>query len=252
MSTGHAFDLSGRIALITGAGRGLGWAFARALAGAGATVILNDLDTAAVEARAGELTGARALPFDITDAAAAADAVRRIEAEAGRIDILVNNAGINIRQPLPEQDDESFHKVMEVNLTAAFRLVRLVGPGMMARGHGRIINVASIIAAVARPTIPAYAISKGGIASLTRAAAVELGPHGVTCNAIAPGYIESAATTALTARAEFTDYVARRTPVGRWGRPDDIGPAAVFLASDEAAFVNGHVLTIDGGLTVAV
>jgi gluconate 5-dehydrogenase len=250
------FRLDGKVALITGSTRGLGWAMAQAIAAAGAHVVINGRDDDAVSMRAGELTldGARAsgLAFDVSDLAAAASAVGTIVGRQGGLDILVNNAGINHRAALDDFEDEAWDRVMRVNLDAPFALARSAARHMCESGSGRIINVGSIMGHVARPTIPAYVASKGGIAGLTKALAVELGPQGITVNAIGPGYVATEMNTALVENPEFNTMVVNRTPVGRWGRPDEIAAVAVFLASDEASYVNGHLLLVDGGMTTAL
>ncbi len=250
------FSLEGRVALVTGASRGLGWAIAEALAEHGAHVVLSSRDQAALDERAAELEkrgqSAQARAFDVADRAAGADTVAAVQAEHGRLDILVNNAGINHRKPIAELDDEGWDRVIEVNLTAVMRLSRDAGRHMAARGHGRIINTASIMSLVARPGIAAYVASKGGLAALTRALAVEFGPQGVTSNAIGPGYIVTDMNTALKADPEFDAFVCGRTPLGRWGEAKEIGAVALFLASDASSYVNGHLLVADGGLTAAL
>ena len=250
------FSLEGRVALVTGASRGLGWAIAEAFAEHGAHVVLSSRDQAALEKRAAELEkcghSAQARAFDATDRAAGAAAVAAVQAEHGRIDILVNNAGMVHRDTIAELADEDWDRVIETNLTAAFRLARDAARHMAARGHGRIINTASIMSLVARPGVASYVASKGGLAALTRALAVEFGPRGVTSNAIAPGYIVSDMTANLHDDPEFDSFVRTRTPLGRWGEAREIGAVALFLASDASSYVNGHLLVADGGLTAAL
>ncbi len=250
------FSLDGKIALITGASRGLGWAMAKAMGQAGARVVLNGRDEATLASRVAELGDegcvASAAPFDVSDRAAAAAGLASVIADQGRLDVLVNNAGINRRKLLADLDDDDWDTVINTNLTACFALARDAGTAMAAQGSGRIIMTGSIMGFVARPGVAAYIAAKGGIASLTRGLAVELGPSGVTCNAIAPGYIATDMTEPLAADPEFDAKVKSRTPVGRWGVPEDIGYAAVYLASDAASYVNGHILTVDGGMTVSI
>jgi gluconate 5-dehydrogenase len=247
------FSLEGRVALLTGASRGLGHAMAKAMAEAGATVVLNARDEAALGKAAAAIPGAASAAFDVADEAAAKHGVAEVLARHGRIDILVNNAGIQHRRPLGEFATEDWRRVLDVHLTGAFVLAREVSGDMVRRGKGRIINTTSMMGPrIVRPTIPAYAAAKAALDGLTRALAVELGPKGVTCNAIAPGYFATELNTALVADPEFSAFVARRTPLGRWAQPEEIGGVAVFLASDAASYVNGVTLFVDGGLTVSL
>ena len=250
------FRLDGKVALITGSTRGLGWAMAEAMAAQGAHVVINGRSDDDVQGRVRELTGrglsADGRAGDVGDLDAAIDGIDRIAEAAGRFDVLVNNAGINARAPLDEFDQDDWDRVLRVNLDAPFALSRAASRHMRKAGTGRIINIASIMGTVARPTIPAYVSSKGGIEALTKALAVELGPHGITVNAIGPGYVATEMNTALVEDPTFNSMVCERTPVGRWGAPAEIAAAAVFLASDEAAYVNGQKLIVDGGMTVAL
>ena len=250
------FSLEGRVALVTGVSRGLGWAIAETLAEHGAHVVLSSRDQAALEKRAAELDkrglSAQARAFDAADRAAGAETVAAVQAEHGRLDILVNNAGMVHRGPIAELADEDWDRVIEVNLTAVMRLSRDAGRQMAARGHGRIINTASIMGLVARPGVASYVASKGGLVALTRALAVEFGPQGVNSNAIAPGYVVSDMTAELHNDPEFDSFVRGRTPLGRWGEAKEIGAVALFLASDASSYVNGHLLVADGGLTASL
>lgn len=250
------FDLTGRTALITGSGQGLGLALARGLAQAGASVVLNGrteskLVAAAEVLRAEGARVALAL-FDVTDGAAAERAVAGVEADFGPINILINNAGIHQRAPLAEMTEAQWRAVIDTNLTSAFLVARAIAPRMIARGAGKIINIASITSEVSRPTIGNYAAAKGGLKMLTRAMAVEWAKHGIQSNAIAPGYFLTDLNTALLANVEFNAWVCKRTPAGRWGRPEELAGAAVFLASRASDFVNGQMLVVDGGLLAAL
>jgi gluconate 5-dehydrogenase len=249
------FDLTGRIALITGSSQGLGLALARGLGGAGASVILNGRDSAKLAATAAVLRaeGVRVTtsPFDVTDGAAIRAAVGRIEAD-GPIDILVNNAGIHQRAPLAEMAEAEWRAVLDTNLTSAFLTARAIAPGMLRRGAGKIINICSVMSDVARPGIANYAAAKGGLKTLTRAMAVEWAKHGVQANAIAPGYFVTELNRPLVENADFNAWVCRRTPAGRWGQPQELAGAAVFLASRASDFVNGQILYVDGGLLAGV
>ena len=252
------FDLSGRTALITGSSQGLGFALARGLAQAGAAIVLNGRDekklTAAAEALRAEVAGARVTTaaFDVTDGAVCAAAVATIEAEFAPIDVLINNAGIQRRAPLAEMSEEQWRAVIDTNLTSVFLVARAVAPRMIARGAGKIINICSVMSEVSRPTIGNYAAAKGGLKMLTRAMAVEWAKHGLQANGIAPGYFVTELNKPLLENVEFNKWICGRTPAGRWGQPHELAGAAVFLAARASDFVNGQILTIDGGLLAAL
>ncbi len=250
------FRLDGKVALITGSTRGLGWAMARAMAAQGARVVVNGRSEADVRARVDELVAAgmaaEGRAGDVSDLDDAVACVDEVADGHGRLDILVNNAGVNHRAPIEEFSHDEWARVLRVNLDAPFVMSRAASRHMRSAGWGRIINTASIMGTVARPTIPAYVSSKGGIEALTKALAVELAPVGITVNAIGPGYVATEMNAALVNDPDFDQMVVDRTPVGRWGEPAEIAAAAVFLASDEAAYVTGQKLIVDGGMSTAL
>ena len=250
-----SFDLAGTRALVTGGGSGLGLAIARGLARAGARVAVNgrnrDKLAAAAASLATEGFDARPAPFDVTDAAAVAEGIARIERALGPIDVLVNNAAMNQRKALEDFAPEEWRALMAVNLDGPFLVTRALLPAMKARRRGKIINICSLASDIGRPHIVPYAVSKGAVRMLTRALAVELAPHGIQVNGIAPGFFKTEMNAPLIADPEFSAWVARRTPAGRWGEPVEIAGAAVFLASPAADYVTGHVLYVDGGFSAS-
>jgi gluconate 5-dehydrogenase len=246
------FDLNGRTALVTGSSRGLGRAMATGLAEAGAALVLNGSDAGRLAAAAAELRAAghqvHEAPFDVTDEAAVTAAFERLDEQGIAIDILVNNAGIQLRRPMVELTTADWRKVIEANLTSAFVVGREAGRRMIARGHGKVINIGSLTSDAARATIAPYTVAKGGIKMLTRAMAAEWASHGIQANAIGPGYMLTDMNQALVNDPAFNSWVIGRTPARRWGRPEELVGAAVFLASAASDYVNGQIIYVDGGM----
>ena len=247
------FDLSGRRALITGSTRGIGLALAGGLGRAGAAIVLNGRDAAALDAAVGQLIdngiAAAGEVFDVTDRASVIAAVDAIEAEQGPIDILINNAGMQHRTPLEDFPEEVWHRLMRTNLDSAFFAGQAVARHMIQRQRGAIINVGSVQSELGRPGIAPYAASKGGLKMLTKGMAIDWGKHGIRVNGLNPGYFKTELNAALVKDSAFTDWLTKRTPLGRWGEVEELVGAAVFLASDAASFVTGHILFVDGGVT---
>ena len=239
---------------MTGGGSGLGLAIARGMAQAGAEVIINGRNRArlesAVQALERESLTAEISAFDVTHSDAVAEAVAALERQ-GSIDILVNNAAMNLRAPLDTFGDAEWRALMAANLDGPFFVARAVIPGMKERRRGKIVNLCSLASDIGRPNIVPYAASKGGLRMLTRALAVELAPYNIQVNGITPGFFRTEMNAALVADAEFSAWVARRTPAGRWADPPEIAGAAVFLASSAADYVTGHLLAVDGGFGAA-
>ena len=250
----ESFSLKGKNALVTGSSKGLGAAIAMAFSDAGANVVVNARDQAGVLEMCHALTarGGRAVPApgDIANAAFCETLVERTVRELGSIDILVNNAGGIRRSPAEDYSGEDWAAMLEVHLTAVFRLCQLAGREMLARGEGKIVNIASVLSFQGGIRVPAYSAAKGGVVQLTRALACEWAGRGVNVNAIAPGYMITDNTEALRNDPERNAQILARIPAGRWGRPEDIAGAAVFLASHAADYVHGHVLAVDGGWLV--
>lgn len=252
------FSLDGKTALVTGGAYGLGFAMAEALAAAGARIAFNcrsqeNLDRALAEYAAKGID-VRGYICDVTDETQVAELVRRIEADLGTVDILINNAGIIRRIPMTEMSTEEFRQVIDIDLVGAFICAKAVIPGMVERGHGKIINICSMMSELGRETVSAYAAAKGGLKMLTRNICSEYGGANIQCNGIGPGYIATPQTAPLRERQAdggrhpFDQFIVSKTPAARWGVPEDLMGPAVFLASDASNFVNGHILYVDGGI----
>ena len=254
----NAFSLENKIAWITGASYGIGFAIAEAYADCGATIVFNDINEELVNKglKAYEEKGIKARGFvcDVTDEKAVNELVKTVEEEIGVIDILVNNAGIIRRIPMTEMSAEEFRKVIDVDLNAPFICAKAVIPGMKKKGHGKIINICSMMSELGRETVSAYAAAKGGLKMLTKNICSEFGEFNIQCNGIGPGYIETPQTAPLRerqpdgSRHPFDQFIISKTPAARWGKTEDLQGPAVFLASDASDFVNGHILYVDGGI----
>ncbi len=247
----NLFDVSNKIVLITGSARGIGYSLAKGFAEAGSVVIINGTSDASVEKALVSLKTAgykiHGMPFDVTRQADVETCIRNIENKTGPIDVLINNAGIHRRAPLEEMSQDDWNRVIEVNLNAVFTVSQIVARYMIERKKGRIINVSSINAEAARPTIANYCAAKGGLKMLTKAMATEWGKYNILTNAIGPGYFQTALTRPLADDPEFDAWVRSEVPLKRWGKVEELTGAAIFLASDASGYVNGHTLYVDGG-----
>jgi len=246
------FDLSGRRALVTGSSQGIGLALARGLAQAGARVVLNGRDRTKLAAAADDLPGADILSFDVTDRDAVRRAIDDFEATVGAIDILVNNAGVQHRTPLEDFPADDFERLLQTNVSSVFHVGQACARHMIERKQGRIINVASVNALMARYSIAPYTATKGAVVNLTKGMATDWARHGLNCNALAPGYMRTPLNEPLWSDPVFNEWLVKRTPAQRWGEPEELVGACVFLASDASSFVNGLVLYVDGGLTASL
>ncbi len=252
------FSLKGKVALVTGASYGIGFAIAKAFAQAGATIVFNDIKQEFVDKglAAYEAEGIKAHGYvcDVTDENAVSEYIAKVEKEVGVVDILVNNAGIIKRIPMCEMSAAEFRQVIDVDLNAPFIMSKAVIPSMIKKGGGKIINICSMMSELGRETVSAYAAAKGGLKMLTKNIASEYGEFNIQCNGIGPGYIATPQTAPLRerqadgSRHPFDSFIIAKTPAARWGNPEDLAGPAVFLASEASNFVNGHILYVDGGI----
>ncbi|MBT8333610.1 MAG: SDR family oxidoreductase [Desulfobacterales bacterium] len=256
MNSLKLFDLTGRRALITGSSKGIGFELARGLAGAGAEIILNGLNEDRLSNAARNLRAEDALihelRFDVTEPDAVRDAIDSFEARTGPIDILINNAGMQFRAPLENFPIDRFDQLMLLNCNSAFYVGQAVARHMIKREAGKIVNICSVQTALARPSIAPYTASKGALANLTKGMATDWAQFGIQVNGLAPGYFKTKLTSALVADEEFTAWLSARTPARRWGEVRELVGACIFLSSEASSFVNGHILYVDGGMTVSV
>lgn len=250
------FDLTGRTALVTGSSQGIGFALAKGLAEAGAAIIINGRDKTKIASAVAELSSigpkVHQLAFDATDHGAAKAAVDGFEAETGPIDILINNAGMQHRTALEDFPPEAFEKLLSTNISTVFNVGQAVANHMIKRKAGKIINIASVQTMLARPGIAPYTATKGAVGNLTKGMATDWAQYGMQVNAIAPGYFDTPLNAALVADPEFSAWLEKRTPAGRWGNVDELVGACIFLSSAASSFVNGHTLYVDGGITASL
>ena len=249
------FTLKGKRALVTGSSQGIGLGLAEGLGKAGATIILNGRDKAKLEATRKDLSSkglkVQASAFDVTNETAVNEAVAALEKE-GAIDILINNAGMQFRSPLEDFPSDKFRELLRVNIESAFLVGKAVAKGMIARKAGKIINICSVQSELGRPSIAPYTATKGAIKMLTKGMCADWAKHGIQVNAIGPGYFKTPLNQALVDNPEFSSWLEKRTPAGRWGDVDELIGAAIFLASPASSFVNGHILYVDGGITAVL
>jgi len=253
----NQFDLKGKIALVTGASYGIGFSIASGYAKAGATIVFNDINQTLVDkgtaAYAADGIIAHGYVADVTNEEQINAMVAQIEKEVGVIDILVNNAGIIKRIPMVDMTAAEFRQVIDIDLNGPFIVAKAVIPSMIKKGHGKIINICSMMSELGRETVSAYAAAKGGLKMLTRNIAAEYGEFNIQCNGLGPGYIETPQTAPLRVKGNaFNDFIIAKTPAARWGKTEDLEGPAIFLASDASNFVNGHILYVDGGILASI
>ena len=252
----NLFDLTGRLALITGSSQGIGYALAEGLAQYGAEVIINgrtaETVQRAVESLRDQGLSAHAAVFNVTSKDAAAQGIAAIEADIGPLDILINNAGMQFRTPLEHFPADKWELLLTTNISSVFYVGQAAAQGMIARGQGKIINIASVQSELARPGIAPYTATKGAVRNLTRGMCADWAKHGLQINAIAPGYFKTPLNQALVDNPEFSSWLEKRTPAGRWGNVEELVGAAVFLSGRGSSFINGHTLYVDGGITTCL
>ncbi|CAN7211676.1 SDR family oxidoreductase [Devosia sp. LjRoot3] len=254
--TSTLFDLRGRLCLITGSSQGIGFALAKGMAEHGARVVLNGRDADKLEAASRDLRNqgldVEGAPFDVTSHEAVVSGVERVEKSLGPIEVLINNAGMQFRSPLEDFPADRWEQLLTTNVSSVFYAGQAVARHMISRGRGKIINIASVQAELARPGIAPYTATKGAVRNLTRGMCTDWAKYGLQINAIAPGYFKTPLNQALVDNPEFSAWLEKRTPAGRWGNVEELVGAAVFLASDASSFINGHTLFVDGGITASL
>lgn len=254
--TSTLFDLRGRLCLITGSSQGIGFALAKGMAEHGARVVLNGRDADKLEAASRDLRNqgldVEGAAFDVTSHEAVVSGVERVEKSLGPIDVLINNAGMQFRSPLEDFPADRWEQLLTTNVSSVFYAGQAVARHMIGRGRGKIINIASVQAELARPGIAPYTATKGAVRNLTRGMCTDWAKYGLQINAIAPGYFKTPLNQALVDNPEFSAWLEKRTPAGRWGNVEELVGAAVFLASDASSFINGHTLFVDGGITASL
>ena len=249
------FDLNGKTALITGSSQGIGYALAKGLSDAGSDIILNGRNIQKLK-KSAELINAKKniyqLCFDVTDYEQTKQSIDKFEKENKPIDILINNAGMQFRTPLEDFPPEKFEQLLKTNVSSVFNVSQAVVKNMIKRGEGKIINIASVQTSLARPGIAPYTATKGAVGNITKGMATDWAKYGIQCNAIAPGYFDTPLNAALVSNSEFTAWLQKRTPAGRWGKVHELVGASIFLSSEASNFVNGHILYVDGGITASL